>query len=143
MANPEDLILKPKSGYSTTEGLRPYESLSDRLQSKGDKLPILFKHDSASRTGDHAPYDVFFAYGKNIKSGYTVQNISVMDILPQALIVMNIPLPSRIDGKVHEEIFIEKPEVKIAAMTDEQILSEGERKKIEALRNKLKRDLTT
>jgi hypothetical protein len=66
-----------------------------------------------------------------------------MDILPQALLVMNIPLPSRIDGKVHEEIFIEKPKVKTAAMTDEQILSEGERKKIEALRNKLKRDLTT
>lgn len=145
--NPVDLILRPKSGYSTTEGLRPYESLSDRLQSKGDKLPILFKHDSASRTGDHAPYGVFFAYGKNIKSGYTVQNISVMDILPQALLVMNIPLPSRIDGKVREEIFIEKPKLETAdwgpSLAGEQILSEGERKKIELIRKKLKQDLTT
>lgn len=140
--NPLDLILSPKKGYSTSEGLRSYDSLSNRLQSKGDKLPILFKHDAAERTGDHAPYGIFFAYGKDVKPGHTVHNISVMDVLPLVFTAMNIPVPNSIDGKVYAEIFREKPKVKTvdwkSFTSSKQMLKKSEIERIRELKEKIK-----
>jgi len=141
--NPADLILRPKKGYSTAEWLRPYERLSAKLQSRRDKLPILFKHDLAERTGDHAPYGVFFAYGKGIKSNYKINNITVEDILPTIFTSMGIPLPKGIDGKVHENIFTEKPIIEKvdwnSYFSSKQTLSKSEIEKIRELRTKPKK----
>lgn len=139
---PLDLVLQPKKGYTMSEGIRSYDILSHRLQSKADKLPILFKHDASERTGDHAPYGIFFAYGKDVKPGHTVHNISVMDVLPLVFTAMNIPVPNSIDGKVYAGIFREKPKVKTvdwkSFTSSKQMLKKSEIERIRELKEKIK-----
>jgi len=140
--DPPDLILKLEKGFASTEGIRGPDGLSSILQSKGEIIPYIFKNDPAGRSGDHAPYGVIFAYGNSIKPGHVVKNISVGDILPIVFAAMGIPIPNSIDGKLFNDVFIEKPTVKIvdwkSYLSNKQILSEGELKKINEIRNMFK-----
>jgi len=83
---------------------------------------------------------VFFAHGKGIKSNYEVSNMSVEDILPMIFTAMNIPIPSSVDGKVHEDIFIERPIVEkidwASYSSSKQTLAKSELEKIRELRKK-------
>ena len=140
--NPLDLVIVPKKGYVTSEGLRRLESFNDKLFKNIDKLPIIFSSDHSNRTGDHAQYGIFFAYGDNIKQGTTIKKITVMDILPQLFSSLNIPIPNVIDGKVIDELFIKKPYTKYVDwdkhFKDRKILTTSEVIKIKMLRKKLK-----
>jgi len=137
-----DIILDLERGYSSCEGLRLSnsftENLAYHLQSK--KIPYLFNNDSSSRSGDHAQYGIFFAYGKNIKSNNELKNISVMDLLPHIFATFELSYPKIIDGKINENIFKEKKELKDIDWNGKKSeLTEIEKNKIKELKNKLKK----
>lgn len=140
--DPPDLVFKLKKGFTALELMRGPDSLSSILQSKGKTIPYVFKNDSAGRSGDHAPYGILFAYGKNIKSGYIIRDISVEDILPTVFATMGISVPDSIDGKFLDDVFIEKPIVKTvdwkSYSSTKQMLSGAEIKKISKLRKMFK-----
>jgi len=109
---PPDLIFDMEKGYTALEWIRfPYK-IKDIIRSKKRHIPFIFNKDPSGRTGDHAPYGIFFAYGKEIKTNYTIDNISVEDVLPMVFTGMGLSIPNNIDGKVHENVFIKKPNVK-------------------------------
>ena len=140
--DPPDLILKLEKGFAAMEWMRGPDSLSSILQFKGEAIPYVFKNDPAGRSGDHAPYGVIFAYGDSIKPGHVVKDISVEDILPIVFAAMNISIPNSIDGTLFDDVFIKKPTVKTvdwkSYLSNKQILSEGELKKINEIRNMFK-----
>ncbi len=105
---PPDLLLKFCKGYTALSGIRGLDNISNIVCSNNKNIPFLFKEDPASRSGDHAQYGVFFAYGKNIKQGFVTEDMSVSDILPTVFASMKIPIPLNIDGNVYESIFIDK-----------------------------------
>jgi len=137
--DPPDLILKLKKGFTALEWIRNPDSVSDILKLKGKNISYVFKNDPAGRSGDHAPFGVFFAYGKHIKSGYIINGASVEDVLPTILTAIGTPLPDGIDGKLLNDLFIERPLVRKvdwkSYSTTGLSLSEKEMKKISKLRN--------
>lgn len=140
--NPLDLVIVPKKGYITSEGLRRFESFSNKLLMNIDNLPILFSNDHSYRTGDHTQFGIFFAYGNNIKKDKIIEKISVMDILPQLFVSLNIPIPNIVDGKVLDELFVKKPHVRYVDwdkyFKDKKILTFSEELRIKRLREKMK-----
>lgn len=137
--DPPDLIMKLEKGFTALEWIRGPERLSGLLQSKGKKtFPYVFKSDPAGRSGDHAAYGVFFVHGKNIKPGCLIEGASVEDILPTVFATMGISIPSGVDGKLLDDVFVEKPILKTvdweSYSATKQILSKAETKKISELR---------
>ena len=139
---PPDLILKLKKGFTSAEWLRKPDNFKRIVQSRNSSLPNTFEDDSAGRTGDHAPFGVFFAHGKNIRKGYQVTGIAVEDLLPLVLATLGISSPKSIDGKLREDVFSEKPIIKVidweTHSSEKPVLSQVELKKIRELRNMLK-----
>lgn len=141
--DPPDLVFDLKKGTTASEWIYFPNKINDILQSKERKIPYIFNEDPSNRSGDHAPYGVFFAYGKGINSNYRINNITVEDILPTIFTSMDIPLPKGIDGKVHENIFTEKPIIEKvdwnSYFSSKQALSKSEIEKIRELRTKPKK----
>jgi arylsulfatase A-like enzyme len=50
--------------------------------------------------------------GKNIKNNLRIQ-ANIVDLAPTVLSILDISLPSHMDGRVLEEIFIKKPKIRI------------------------------
>ncbi len=139
--DPPDLVFDLKKGVTASEWIRFPNRTSNMLKSRKRHIPYLFNEDSSGRSGDHSQYGVFFAHGKGIKSNYEVSNMSVEDVLPIIFTAMGIPIPSSVDGEVHEDVFIEKPIVeKIdwdSYFSGKQTLAKSELEKIRELRKKL------
>jgi len=53
----------------------------------------------------HAMDGIFMAYGPDIKKQYTINNANIFDITPTLLHLLNLPVPSDMDGKVLTDIF--------------------------------------
>jgi len=140
--NPLDLVLDFKKGYTSSEGFRLPNNIFNVLNIEKKKFPILFGDDPVGRSGDHAPYGIFFAYGKNIKPANIIKEPSVEDILPTVFAEMDVAIPNNIDGKIHHEIFIKKPVIKTVDwklyLSDKKILSTKEMEKINTLKNMFK-----
>jgi len=138
---PPDLVFDMKKGNAALEWMRFPKKMREMFQLKEQCIPYIFNDDPAGRLGDHAPYGVFFAYGKNIKPGNIIKEVSVEDVLPTVFATMGVSVPNSIDGKIHDEIFIEKPNIKRvdwnSYSSDKQTLSKGEEDKIKELRKKL------
>lgn len=140
--NPPDIIFDMKKGNTALEWIRFPNKIRDMIKSKERQIPYIFTNDPSGRTGDHSSYGIFFAYGKEIKTNYRVENMSVEDVLPLIFIVMNLPIPDNIDGAIFEDIFVDK--LKKEKVNWEQYslnfkkLSKVEKDRIEKLRNKLK-----
>ena len=138
--DPPDLVFDLKKGVTASEWIRFPNMTSNMLKSRKRNIPYLFNEDHSGRSGDHSQYGVFFANGKGIKSNYEVSNMSVEDVLPIIFTVMGIPIPSSIDGKVHEDIFISKPIVEkidwVSYSSIKHALEKSELEKIRELRNK-------
>ena len=54
---------------------------------------------------------LFMAYGPSVKKGKKIENISILDLAPTILHLMNIPIPDDMDGRVLKEIFKENSEI--------------------------------
>jgi len=139
---PPDLILKLKKGYTAAEWLRIPNTFQKVVKSHDISFPYLFEDDTAGRTGDHAPHGVFFSYGKNIREGYQISGISVEDLFPMIFTMLGVSSPKSIDGKLHEDVFSEKPDVKVVEwkpyLSTKLTLSATELKKIRELRTLFK-----
>ncbi len=75
-----------------------------------------------NHTGNHRLDGIFFAYGNNIKKGKEIKNISLLDILPTLLSILNIEVPENIDGKQIRSIF--RKEISVQFRRYEEIKEE-------------------
>lgn len=97
------------------------------------------------QSSKHEMDGIFIAKGKNIKKDAEVENASIVDLAPTMLHIIDVPIPSDMDGKVLKEIFeptSELPEKKVIYQTVEEekrskyVLSDSEEKKmVERLRS--------
>lgn len=135
--DPLDIIFELKENYGAQELIQPTGDLTSFFK-ETKTLPVLSKPGFYDWIGDHIPDGILFIYGKNIKSGKTV-NASVIDIVPTVLSVLSLPIPDYIDGKLITDAFIKKPEFKKVKIEQEkQILKTSEIEKIKKLRKMIK-----
>ena len=141
--DPPDLVFDLKKGITAAEWIRFPNKLCDIMQSKKKSIPYIFNQDPIGRSGDHSQYGLFFAYGEGIKTNHQIKNISVMDVLPIVFTTMGISVPQRVDGMVHEEIYLKNPTIKTidwdTYFKDNQVLSDAEYEKIRNLYQSLDR----
>ncbi|TKJ17332.1 hypothetical protein CEE44_02240 [Candidatus Woesearchaeota archaeon B3_Woes] len=100
-----DIILKLKEDYTGEIDIK-------------NKLVENFK---ISIPGEHHVEGIFMAYGENIKKEF-IKGAELIDVTPTILHMLNIPIPSDIDGKVlkifDKDSDFEKRDVKINSKTD-------------------------
>jgi predicted AlkP superfamily phosphohydrolase/phosphomutase len=58
--------------------------------------------------GHHNENGILIFYGKGIKEGKEIRNITMYDVAPTMLHILNLPIPDDMDGRVLKEIFEEK-----------------------------------
>lgn len=64
--------------------------------------------DSPQRwEAENKKFGLFMAYGPNIKRGEKIDNVSILDLAPTILHLMDVAVPDDMDGKVLKEIFRE------------------------------------
>jgi len=56
--------------------------------------------------GVHRKEGVVLIMGHNIRKNIMVENANIIDLAPTILQIMKVPIPSYMDGRVLEEIFI-------------------------------------
>jgi predicted AlkP superfamily phosphohydrolase/phosphomutase len=138
--DPLDLIFEMKPGYSTHELLKPIEGSSPGIKNGRSQLPYLASPGFYDWIGDHRPDGVIFIAGPGIQPRQRI-SASVIDIVPTILALMELPLPSTLDGIVIKDAFISPPKTTKTRKTKMKfatnLLSEGELKKIRELRSKL------
>lgn len=59
-------------------------------------------------TGTHDMDAIFIGSGNGIKKGHRIDGISIYDVAPTLLHMLNCPIPHDVDGKVMKHIFEEK-----------------------------------
>jgi predicted AlkP superfamily phosphohydrolase/phosphomutase len=139
--DPPDLVFDLKPGVTASEWISFPTTLHEMLRYKKNSIPYVYSKDPAGRTGDHAAFGVFFAYGSNIKANQLLSGIKVEDVLPTVFNCLGLSLPSYIDGNAIKDIFIEKPSVEDfdwSQFSKKPPLKSSEIKKIIALRKHLK-----
>jgi predicted AlkP superfamily phosphohydrolase/phosphomutase len=77
--------------------------------------------------GENKRLGLFMAYGPDIKRGEPVKNVSILDLAPTILHLMDIPIPVEMDGRVVKEIFREGSGLAQRGVEYQQIDTEGER----------------
>lgn len=65
----------------------------------------IFSDPKTFKSGDHAIYGIFMAYGPDFKEGEIIENAEIYDIAPTVLHMFDIPVPFDMDGRVLKEIF--------------------------------------
>ena len=58
-------------------------------------------------SGTHRREGILIAYGKGIKSNFNVEGATLVDVAPTALHLLNLPIPTDMDGNVLEALFRE------------------------------------
>lgn len=59
-------------------------------------------------SGSHRTNGIFFLWGARVRPGQELQNVSIRDITPTALHLLNLPVPDDMDGRVVEEALVEQ-----------------------------------
>jgi predicted AlkP superfamily phosphohydrolase/phosphomutase len=67
--------------------------------------------DANTTRGTHQKDGVLYAYGKGIKQGFKAPNAELYDIVPTVLHSMGLPLPGPFDGRVLDELFVERKQI--------------------------------
>ncbi len=60
---------------------------------------------SPRHTGSHRLHGIFIVWGKDVKNGVNMPEISILDIAPTILHMYSAPLPSNINGRVLKDVF--------------------------------------
>lgn len=93
--------------------------------------------------GTHRPAGIFIGHGPSFRKGAKIDALNLLDVAPLILTLLDLPIPSDLEGRVPEEALAEKKEAVVGAATqtsasrdeDREEPSEEER---EALMNQLK-----
>lgn len=106
------LFLEPSGDYSFIPGIDKNEIFSD----------IDYERDNS---GGHALEGVITVWGGNVRK---VENIrcNILDIAPTVLAILGIEAPAYMDGKVLEELFYERPAVKMKSFMDGDVGESGD-----------------
>ena len=98
-APPEQhLLLLPTDGITFNMGLGNKWLWNDEFVGR----------DSKKRRGSHQKEGVLYAYGAGIKQGFKAPNAEVYDLVPTVLYSMGLPLPYEFDGRVLNDLFVER-----------------------------------
>jgi len=85
-----DIILIPEDDY------RLAMTLEDSwITDEAIKLP----------SGDHRSHGIFIAYGKRVKEGVSLGEVSIFDIAPTIMYVFGLNVPDDMDGRILRGIF--------------------------------------
>lgn len=71
----------------------------------------IIEGDTGGISGDHHPDGILIAAGAGIRRGHQLASASVLDITPTLLALLGLPVGRDMDGRVLEELFVEKPPV--------------------------------
>ena len=58
-------------------------------------------------SGTHRREGILIGYGKGIKSNFKIEGATLVDVAPTALYLLNLPIPTDMDGNVLEALFRE------------------------------------
>ena len=125
LKNAPDIIIEPEKGYTLQDGF-------------GESIIGFPREGSVRRYGDHEKYGIFMCYGPEIVEGMDLGMLSICDVYPTILHMLQIPLPNDLDGRVISEMFKEdsimsQREVRYIDNNKEKLI-----KKINTLRNRNK-----
>jgi len=106
--------------------------LSEKLYSRKFVIKNLLKKDQfiekvCTPEGYHSAEGFFAAYGNAIARNVR-GNFSIMDIVPTILYFLELPIPSELDGRVIDEIFVDefRKNVKVTVSKEYEIYLKGE-----------------
>ena len=98
--------------------------------------------DSPQRwKAENKKFGLFMAYGRNIEKKGRIDNVSILDLAPTVLHLMDVPIPEDMDGRVLKEIFRENSEPakrKVESMQVKMDEPESIKRKVKDLRNQMK-----
>jgi predicted AlkP superfamily phosphohydrolase/phosphomutase len=82
-------------------------------------------------SGTHRRQGIVIASGRAIRTGYRIDEATLVDIAPTALYLLNLPIPASMDGRVlsgmFEEDWLEAHPIKLSERASEMPVSEAEK----------------
>jgi predicted AlkP superfamily phosphohydrolase/phosphomutase len=84
--------------------LLPQEGVTFRVEPGNEYL----WEDLGKSFGSHHKDGVLYAYGTQFKSGFKAPNAEIYDLVPTLLRAMDLPFPHTFDGRVLDELFMER-----------------------------------
>jgi len=81
-----DIVFMPRAGYVDPGD---FEFFSNRIFD-----------DAIGASGTHSQNGLFLIWGETVKSGVTLQEIKIHDLAPTILYLMDVPVPTDMDGRV-------------------------------------------
>jgi len=72
----------------------------------GHKTLYLPENDIGPDDAVHSHHGIFIFYDPKRKIGKKIRDVSILDVAPTILKVMGVPVPSDMEGKVIEEVFL-------------------------------------
>ncbi|MGZ8496285.1 MAG: alkaline phosphatase family protein, partial [Candidatus Binatia bacterium] len=97
----------------------------------------------AEADGTHRPAGIFVGHGPSFKRGAQLEALSLLDIAPLILTLLDLPVPNDLEGRVPAEALAEKREIKqggatVTAAPQDADRAEPSPEEREALMNQLK-----
>ncbi len=84
--------------------LLPNEGITFRVELGNQSL----WEDLGKSFGSHHKDGVFYAYGGPFRRGFKAPDAQIYDLVPTLLRAMELPLPHAFDGRILDELFVEK-----------------------------------
>ncbi len=99
-----DLIVEWAKDLVLNDGV--YDRAGRRLSDRTRRLGAL--HDPMDELiwGGHSTHGVFLMKGPGIRQGIALSEVDILDVTPTILYLMDQPVPSGLDGRVVEEVFL-------------------------------------
>ncbi|MFW6104952.1 MAG: alkaline phosphatase family protein [Chloroflexota bacterium] len=117
-----EALLNPSTGERVIEKVytkeelyqgRYLEEAPDLIidQAKGVHIPGGIGQDKVFDSphrwrAENKKFGLFMAHGPDIKQTGEIENVSILDLAPTILHLMNVPVPDDMDGKVLKDVFI-------------------------------------
>jgi len=103
-----DLIVQFKTGYISFSNPNASDDGNNSLISRATR-----------DRGTHRVEGMVIFHGENIRKNIQIEKAEIIDLLPTILAILQIPIPTRLDGKVLDEIFISPEKLNRLQIEDE------------------------
>ena len=90
--------------------LLPTDGITFRMSLGNTRLwdNARLRHDLNKRCGVHHKDGVLYAYGGGVKKGFAAPRAEIYDVVPTVLHSMGLPVDQGFDGRVLDELFVER-----------------------------------